>query len=137
MTTDQSMFLTAVNARLSSDGAVAQLEFLRANGKSAYVDFPAAATGTVLLNIEQALGRLFEMQRAALRGQDPRAFFAIGAKHVEKIQGAVAQGKAVVSFALKSNVRLDFALDRTQVRGLIDWLQEVEKGLDRPPGPKN
>jgi len=133
MTVDPSRFLDAVNARLSDDGTVAQLEFLRADRTSSFVEFNAAAASSVMLNIEQALGRVFEMQRAALKGQDPRTFYAIGVKHVVNIQGSIAQNHAVVSFVLKSNVRLDFGLDRTKVRELIVWLQELEAGLDRPP----
>lgn len=100
---DKSKFLIGINAHFSADGAVAKLEFLRADGKSAYVDFPTAAAGKVMLDIEETLGRI---QRAALKGDDPRAVFDIGTKHVEKVHGTVALGKAIVSFVLNSGVRV-------------------------------
>ena|ERR1700683_4290561 len=137
MTIDPGQYLDAVGASLSQDGTVAELQFVRKNGAVAHVQFPTAAAASVLLNTEQALGRLFEMQRAALKGQDPRLFYAIGVKHVVNIQGSIAQNHAVVSFVLKSNVRLDFALDRPKVRELIGWLQELEEGLDKPATPQN
>jgi hypothetical protein len=132
---DPSQFVEAVGASLSADGTVSELRFSRKNKSVIPIEFPTAAAASVLFNIEQALGRLFELQRAMLKGQDPRTFFSLGTKHVVKVQGAIAQGMAIVSFVLKSNVRLDFALDRTRVRELIEWLQEVEAGLDKPlPG---
>jgi hypothetical protein len=137
MTVDPGQFVQAVSAALSQDSTVAQIEFRRANGQSAYIPFPVAAAGSMFLNIERALGQLFEMQRAALRGQDPRTFFAIGAKKVAAIQGAVAQGKPVISFVLESKIRLDLALEQTQVRELVEWLEELERGLDKPQSPGN
>jgi hypothetical protein len=76
---DATQFLESVRAGLSQDGIVAELQMVRANGKVACIQFPAAAAASIMLNIEQALGTPFEKQRAMLKGEDPRAFFqAIG-----------------------------------------------------------
>jgi hypothetical protein len=137
MNTDPGEFLDAVGAALSTDGRVAELQFLRKNKKAAYIQFPTEAASSILLNIEQALGKLFRMQREMLKGADPRHFFAIGAKHVVKIQGAVAQGSPVVSFLLKSDVRMDFRFDQTAIRELIEWLQGLETEAQKPPARGN
>jgi hypothetical protein len=133
---DEAKFLKAVGASLSTDGQVAELHFMRADGSIAYVQFPVSATGGVWLNIEHALGQLLEKQRATLKGADPRTFF-INAKRVASIQGAVAQDVPIVSFTLLSNVRVDLALDRKQVRELAEWLLGLEASLDQPPPVRN
>jgi hypothetical protein len=134
---DPGTFLEAIGAALSEDGQVAELRLVRKNGTADHVRFPAAAAASVMLNIEQAIGTLFEKQRAMLAGQDPRTFFAIGAKHVVAIQGAVAQGAPVVSFVLKSGVRMDFRLEQEAIRDLISWLQELEAVSQKPPAARN
>jgi hypothetical protein len=101
MTVDPSQFVDAVGASLSQDGQTAKLQFKRKNGHVAYIQFPATAAANIILNIEQAVGTIFEKQRAMLKGEDPRTFFALGTKQVEKIQGAVAHGIPIVSFVLK------------------------------------
>lgn len=137
MTADLSQFLETVGASLSQDGQIAELQFKRKNGQVAHIQFPAAAAASIVLNIEGALGTIFEKQRAMLKGEDPRTFFGLGAKQVASIQGAVAKGVPVVSFVLKSNLRLDFALDRKLIRELIVWLQELETSLDKPAAARN
>jgi hypothetical protein len=135
---DTGQFVTAVSASLSTDGDVAQLQFRRANGKIAYIDFPTAAAGPMMLNIEQAMGTLFEMQRARVHGEDPRGVFAIGAKKVAKIQGAISvDGQPVLSLLLESKMRLDFALPQGALRELIEWLEELEAAQKLPRGLKH
>jgi hypothetical protein len=137
MRVDPGNFLNRIGATLSADGKVAQLNLVNENGKKAFIQFPTSTAGTVLLDIEQALGQLFEKQRVMLKGEDPRCFFGVCNKNVVKIQGAIAEGHPVVSFVLKSDLRLDFVLDRNLLRGLIEWLQDVEADLDKAPAPRN
>jgi hypothetical protein len=131
---DQSEFVQAVRAALSSDGTVAQLEFTRANGTQADVQFPMALTTDVVLNIEKALGILFEKQRERLEGLDPRGFYPLKPKHVASFQGAVADGVPILSFVLEGNLRLDIALDGVKLGKLIAWLQEIaaDAGKESP-----
>jgi hypothetical protein len=137
MNVNPTQFVDGVGAGLSHDGQTAELHFLRKDGRVTPVQFPTAATASVLLNIEQALGTLFEQQRAMLKGQDPRNFFAIGTKHVVKVQGAIAQGHPVVSFVLNTNVRLDFRLEPNGIHDLIEWLQGLEIHSRKPPKAYN
>jgi hypothetical protein len=95
------------------------------------------AAGGALLNIEYALGQLFEQQRAMLEGKDLRTFIRLHAKRVAGIQGVVADGVPIVSFTLPSNVRVNLALDRKQVRELAEWLLGLEEGFDQPPPARN
>jgi len=122
---DQSEFVQAVRAALSSDGTVAQLEFIRANGTQAYVHFPMALTTDVVLNIEKALGILFAKQRERLPGLDPRGVYPFKPKHVTAFQGGVAAGVPVLSFTLADNLRFDITLDGVKIRDLIAWLEEI------------
>lgn len=133
---DQSEFVQAIRAALSSDGTVAQLEFIRANGTQAYVHFPMALTSDVVLNIEKALGILFEKQRERVQGLDPRGFYPLKPKHVTSFQGAVADGVPILSFVLDGNLRLDIALDGVKIGKLIEWLQELAADTDKP-SPQN
>jgi len=135
---DPTQFVTAVGASLSPDGKTSVLQFKLANGKTAHVLFPTEGASSIMLNIERALGTLYEKQRKLLKGEDPRAFFAIGAKRVSKIQGAVATtGDPVVSFVLDSGVRLDFALGQAAIPELIAWLEELETVAKAKPSPAN
>jgi hypothetical protein len=134
---DETRFLKAVGASLSTDGQVSELQFVRADGSSADIQFPVAASAGFLFNVEHALGQVFEQQRTLLKGTDPRTFFQINTRRVAGIQGAVAQGVPIVSFTLQSNVRVDLALDRKQVRELAQWLLALEAGLDQPPPVRN
>lgn len=122
---DQSEFVQAVRAALSLDGTVAQLEFIRANGTQAHVHFPMALTTEVVLNIEKALGILFEKQRERLQGSDPRGSYPFKPKRVTAFQGAVADGVPILSFVLEGNLRLDIALDGVKIRKLVDWLEGI------------
>jgi len=137
MKPNASQFVEAVASRLSPDGQTTELGFLLKDGSITSVQFPAPAAASIMLNIEQALGTLFEQQRAMLKGRDPRTFFTLGAKQVVKVQGAVAQGHPVVSFVLKSNVRLDFLLEPSAVPELIEWLRGLETRSHKPPDAHN
>jgi hypothetical protein len=134
---DQTKLLAAVGASLSADGQVSELQFVRTDGSTAYIQFPIAASAGVLLSIEQALGQLFEKQQAMLKGKDLRTFLEIKTKRVASVQGAVVQNVPVVSFTLHSNLRVDLALDPTLVRELAEWLRRLEASLDEPPPVRN
>jgi hypothetical protein len=134
---DEEQFLKAVGASLSADGQIAELQFMRADGSTAYVHFPVTATGGLLMNIEHALGQLSEKQQAVLEDKDPRTFIKMNAKRVATIQGVVAQDVPIVSFTLPSNVRINLALDRKQIRELAEWLLGLEASLDQPPPARN
>jgi len=126
MKDDKSTFLIGVNGHLSPDGTMAQLEFLRPSG-SIRIDFPVAAAGVVMLRIEEALGRL---RRVASQVEDERGLSTMRTRDVVKIDTTFALGKAIVSFVLNSDVRLDLSFNRTQIRELIDCLEELESDFD-------
>jgi hypothetical protein len=134
---DSGMLVSAVGAALSEDGKIAQLQFQRENGKIAYIDFLAAGAGPMLLNIEEALAKVFEMQRARLKGQDPRTFFAVGSKRVKALKPAIAAGHPILSLELESGMRLDFALPENSLPELIGWLQDWEKVRIQPESAKH
>jgi hypothetical protein len=135
---DPTQFVTAVAAKLSPDGKTSVLVFKLANGKENYVQFPTGESASLMLNLEQALGTLFEQQRKLLKGADPRELFAVGAKRVSKIQGAVSTtGDPVVSFVLDTGVRLDFALGQTALPELIAWLKELEAVAKEKPSARH
>jgi hypothetical protein len=134
MTINKSQFVTNVAAGLSEDGHVAQLQFVRASGVSAYIQFPAAETASLLLSIEKALGEVFSLQRSLLKGQDPRTFFTIGAKRVSAIQGAVStDGIPVLSIVLEQGVRLDLSLEGISIPELIEWLVGLNEASTQSP----
>jgi len=135
-TTDPSRFLTSIGAALSDDGKIAELRMQIANGQIAFLPFPAEAAATILVGIERQLGRVFEMQRARLGGHDPAAFFAMGALCTKEVLGTIAtDGTPLLSFVLKSGLRLDFPLEKTKISGLIDLLQEFDALANQPMPP--
>lgn len=135
---DPKQFVQSIGAALSEDGRTAQLQVLRANGQTAYLDFPAEATASILLTIEQALAKVFELQRARLAGHDPRTFYALGAKRAKSFQGAVAtDGTPVLSIVLDSGLRMDIALPETAIPELIKWLREFETIAKKPGGAQH
>ncbi len=122
-------FLKAVAAGLSEDGRTAQLQFLLDDDSTVTVPFPSHHAATAMLEIQSALGTVFEQQRALIKGQDPRTIFAIQPMHPEAIQGGAVQGLPVLSFVLSSKVRLDFALPQNKLRDLIVLLEGLEHDL--------
>jgi hypothetical protein len=124
----------SVGASLSEDGQLAELQFVRANGQIAYIQFPAAMAGPMFVNIEEALAKVFEMQRALLKGNDPRLFFQVGMKRVTKVHGAIGDdGTPLLSFVLQSGMRIDLGMPKDAIPNLISWLRELE-ALRREPG---
>ena len=131
--TSPDHFVTSVDADISEDGQVAELQFVRKNGKTTYIQFPTPVTTEIMINIEQALGALFEKQQAKLKGRDAKTSFANGPRHVVAIQGAVAQKAPVLTFVLESGVRLDFRLEKEALSDLILWLRELAGLMQKPP----
>jgi hypothetical protein len=80
-----------------------------------------------MLRIEEALGRL---RRVASKVEDERGFSTMRTRDVVKIDTTFALGKAIVSFVLNSDIRLDLSFNRTQIRELIDCLEELESDFD-------
>jgi hypothetical protein len=135
---DPSQFIDQVSAAISEDGRTAELQIIRANGQTTYLQFPSEGAASVLLAMEQQLAKVFEMQRARIAGQDPRSFFPIGAKRVKKVQGAIGMGNIpVLSFELESGLRLDLAIDHSQIHSLIEWLEGLESDSLTPSPPRN
>jgi len=133
-----SDLLKSVAVALLNDGRIAELQFKLTSGAVIPVRFKAEHTSSVMLNLEQKLGEVFEKQSELLKGQDPRTMFPVAAKTVEKLQGAIAtDGRPVLSMALQSGVRLDFALDQNAIPDLIDWLRELEAAGHQPPQKAN
>jgi hypothetical protein len=123
---DPTQLVKSTSAALSLDGHIAELQFVRGNGKTARIHFPMDQAGSIILSIEEALGQLFDAQREMLKGQDPRAFFPLSVKRVSKVQGAVsAEGTPVLSLVLSTGVRLDLSLDQTTIPDLIAWLEDL------------
>jgi len=131
--TSPNHFVTSVDADISEDGQIAELQFVRQNGKTAYVQFPTPAAAEIMLNIEQALGALFEKQQATLKGQNAKTSFSNGPKRVVAIQSAVTQKAPVLSFVLDSGVKLDFRLEKEALSDLILWLRELAGLMQKPP----
>jgi hypothetical protein len=74
------------------------------------------------------------MQRALLKGNDPRLFFQVGMKRVTKVQGAIGDdGTPLLSFVLQSGMRIDLGMPKDAIPNLISWLRELE-ALRREPG---
>ena len=85
---DRSDFLDKIGFAFAEDGKVVQLRFFRKNDKVAYVSCEYADLSTVVLRIEQAAGRAWELQREALGGADPRLSNRLTVRTVERLQGA-------------------------------------------------
>jgi DNA polymerase I-like protein with 3'-5' exonuclease and polymerase domains len=130
--TSPDHFVTSVDADISEDGQVAELQFVRKNGKTAYVQFPTSAAAEMMLNIEQALAAILEKQQTKLNGHNSKTAFGAEPKHVVAIQGAVAQKAPVLSFVLKSGLRLDFRLEKEALSDLILWLRELAGLMQKP-----
>jgi DNA polymerase I-like protein with 3'-5' exonuclease and polymerase domains len=135
--TSPNHFVTSVDADISEDGQVAELQFVRKNGKTAYVQFPTPQAAEIMLNIEQALAALFEKQQTMLNGHNSKMSFGAEPKHVVAIQGAVVQKAPVLSFVLESGVRLDFRLEKEALSDLIAWLRELAGLMQKPSQQSN
>jgi hypothetical protein len=118
-------FVRKVGGRLSADGQVGELDFIRENGEKVLISFPMRKAGTLVMSIEQAIGELFAAQAALLKGGDPRMFFGVGSHGVKKLLGGTAQGKPILSLEMDTGLRLDFHLGKIQIRDLISWLEEL------------
>jgi hypothetical protein len=133
---DSNQFIMSIGATLSTNGQIAQINVVRANGETVQLPFPVAAAGPIMLTIEKALGTLFEQQRSRLKGQDPRVIFPIASRQVQRIQGAFARdGRPVLSLVLTTGLRMDFALDQNTIPELITWLQALVAARQTPQRP--
>jgi hypothetical protein len=134
---DTSQYLRGFGGAISEDGRVGQLECVRANGTKTYLQFPMEAVGSIVIMFHRAIGSLFEKQRELLKGTDPRNIFPMGVMHLKSLQGAVAQGKPILSLVTREDVRLDFWLDQTSKSELIEWLQGLSQASQNPPAARN
>lgn len=134
---DTSQYLRGFGGAISEDGRVGQLECLRANGTKTYLQFPMEAAGSIVALFHRAIGSLFEKQRELIKGADPRNIFPMGIMHLKSLQGAAAQGRLILSFVTREDVRLDFWLDEVSKSELIEWLQGLPKADQEPPASRN
>jgi hypothetical protein len=134
---NQPEFLQGFGGAISPDGRIGQLECVRANGTKTYLQFPMEAAGNIATMFHRAIGSLFEKQRELLKGTDPRNIMPMGVMHLKSVQGAVAQGRPILSLVTREDVRLDFWLGETSASELIEWLRGLSDASRQPPAPRN
>jgi len=133
-------FVTAVDVALSGDGEVAQLQFVKADGRATFVDVPAAQAGALMLDIQHALGGLVSKDLPNGPNKKATAHNLNEIRRVSRVDANSVLGMSVLSLLLASGAKLDFALDRRTLRDVIARLQELEaemaekpKCADKPP----
>jgi hypothetical protein len=125
---DPSQLLDKFGSGISDDGKIVELRFARKNGKVAYVQCEYGLLSSVVLGIEQAAVQAYELQKSNLKGTDPRLVNPVSTQTVDRMQGAYTRdGKPVISFALKSGMRLELAVPEDGIPELIEWLEALEE----------
>jgi hypothetical protein len=68
---DISQLVQKIGGSLSEDGRIGELRFFRADKSAAYIQFRMEEAASLLLNVERAIGVLFEGRFAALEHVPP------------------------------------------------------------------
>lgn len=135
MNDNTAHFVTTIGSALSEDGEAAQLQFHRASGGVANVDFPTASMGDLLMAITAAMDRLVERQRKSGRG--PKKFFDLEAKRAAKIRGVISEGSPMLSVTLSSGVVLTFTVALADLQLLRALLETIESTVEQARGQPN
>lgn len=126
-----------VGSRTSPDGREIILKFLDGAGGQVEVSAATNEIPAIVEGIERQMGNALELQRRVFKGVDPRLTDSVRARSVEKIQGAVStEGVPVLSIETKTGMRLDLALDRSHIEGLLEFfeaLRDEANGPERKP----
>lgn len=127
MPTKYDLTVTVAAAK-SPDGRVTQLQFVRADGRTSYIDILTAHSGHFLASMQNALA-------GRPPGELPPARPASG--HVTKAEVTQVSGQAALNFALASGQRLDLTIEREVLSDMIDellklWWKDLD---DVPAGP--
>jgi hypothetical protein len=134
---DRSQFLDRIGFGFAEDGRVIELQFLRRNGKAAYVPCEFDHLAPMVQKIEEATGIAWNLQKNALKGIDPRTFYPIATRQVTDIQAALAQGKLILTIVTTTGLRTNLGFDEDTIQKLIDDLEEAKQSLSTKSPPRN
>jgi hypothetical protein len=124
----RGQFLDQFGFAISPDGKIVELKFVRTNGNVISIPCDYGRLSTVVLLIEQAAAKAYDLQKAAVGGIDPRLFDPLTTHDVERLQGAYTRdGKPIITLVLKSGLRINALVLEDDIPELIAWLEVLER----------
>jgi hypothetical protein len=125
--------VAAVDVVLSSDGRTAQFQFVKADGRTSFIDVPAHQVGAFAQLVQQALSGLYEKATPGRSceqqgGNPPEKMTAFSFKNVRDVTRVEAHslfGMSILSL-LSEETKLDFSLNNQMLRDIIDRLKAME-----------
>jgi hypothetical protein len=119
--------LRGINSGTNEDGSIVEFQFHRQDGSIAYVQLPTIRLATVFEKIQETAAMAYAQQRKVAGGADPRSMTPIHPMKVTRVQGAAAEGKPILSLEINGSIRMDLALEDTQVAEMIEWLGQLRQ----------
>jgi hypothetical protein len=126
---DKAQFCEKMNFAFPKDGRTIEMQFLRRNGKTAYVPCEFDKMAHIVLAIEEAIGKAYKIQQDFLGGNSPSAFYPVPTRKVQRIEAGVSKGQLVLMFEMSTGLRLNLTIDQQKIQKMIDDLEEVKQRL--------
>lgn len=129
MASSKSDFIVQIESARSPDGLITQLQFIRADGRTSYIDIPTLRVKSFLASLQNALaGRPSDELPA------PCPLAEVGrVVDVARVDAAIEEGQPRLKLTLASGEGLGLNLDSERVSDAIDALLALSRKLPHLP----